>query len=61
MHQKYLKKKFESLKLHLTKCAEFEKIMKRNCLRFHLEREKLLKEFYGLWNEIKAIGAVLLN
>ena len=52
---------FESLKLHLKKCAEFEKTLNKNCLKFHLEQGKLLEEFHGLWIEERAKGSVSLN
>ena len=54
IHQIYLKKTFESLKLYFKKCAEHEKTINKKILEFHLEQEKLLEQLHSLWIEKRA-------
>ena len=54
-------KTFESLKLYLKICAEYEKTINKKSLEFHLQQGKFLEQLHSLWIEKRAKGLVSLN
>ena len=52
---------FESLKSDLVKCAEYEKTLNKDNLKFYIDQEKLFDEVHALWTEERTKGSVTLN
>ena len=52
---------FESLKSGLVKCAEYEKMLNKDNLKFHIDQGKLFDEVHRLWTEERTKGSVTLN